>query len=652
MKEKNIDKTDFKYTANLILKQLFEFRKGPTPWTKAFFAGLCASLPLLAGILMGDFGLGLLGGIGGFTYLYVFNETYAVRAKKIFMVALTISFLVGLGTIAAQYTWLVILILGIIGFTATFIFGVFRIPGPAAIFFVLSFTITTSMPADPSQAPLRFLVVFASGMLAWALSMIGWFKAPYKAEIKAVEDMYESLASFSEAKNLDGINSRRHSVVEYLRTGKEIFSSGPLLNKDKGMYDRLAILNQYADELFLELLESYFNKGAGIPESFSKRIREIKFRIRSIEVNGEGRIGIEPAGDFSQGYEKLSECIKEIEEFIDTPLENIDREIILTSKTSGRLKIMSAFDKNFIVFANSLRYGLVLSLSALIAFTLPFTRPYWVPLSCAAVMFGSTIMTTFNRAFLRSVGTIIGTLIATLILSFEPAGLAIAAINMLLTMITELVVVRNYALVAVFITPNALMLADAVTKDVSTSQFAEARILAIVVGSLIGLSGTFIIGRKSASGRLPVLVSNLIKTNIELFENLKSSGRGHDLKSILHLKERMEIDLENLRLAYSTALGEIPVKKESLEMMWPVISSLSHICFLLGKLVERRDFMEVQDKDLISITEALEEITKSIEADELLADMKLLDITEMPKLSREMNHLQEMMSMIKIKAVI
>ncbi len=281
LKEKNKDRADFKYTADLILKQLFEFRKGPTPWTKAFFAGLSASLPLLAGIIMGDFGMGLLGGIGGFTYLYVFNETYAVRAKKIFLVALTISFLVGLGTIAAPYTWLVILILGIVGFAATFIFGVFRIPGPAAIFFVLSFTITTSMPANPSEALLRFLVVFASGMLAWALSMIGWFKAPYKAEIKTVEDIYESLATFSEAKDIKDINSRRHSVVEYLRTGKEIFSSGPLLNKDKSMYDRLAVLNKYADELFLELLESYFNKGAGIPESFSKRIIQIKFKIRS-----------------------------------------------------------------------------------------------------------------------------------------------------------------------------------------------------------------------------------------------------------------------------------------------------------------------------------------------------------------------------------
>jgi uncharacterized membrane protein YccC len=145
---------------------------------------------------MANFGLGLLGGIGGFTYLYVFNETYASRIKKIFLVAVTISILVALGTIVAPYPWLVILIIGLIGFTATFIFGVLKVPGPAAIFFILSFTITTSLPINPSQAPLRFLVVLLSGLFAWAVSMVGWFKNPHKSEIKAVEDVYLSLGDF------------------------------------------------------------------------------------------------------------------------------------------------------------------------------------------------------------------------------------------------------------------------------------------------------------------------------------------------------------------------------------------------------------------------------------------------------------------------
>lgn len=60
----------------------------------------------------------------------------------------------------------------------------------------------------------------------------------------------------------------------------------------------------------------------------------------------------------------------------------------------------------------------------------------------------------FNRAILRCFGSIIGTLIAACILSLHPAGIIVAIINMILTVITELVVVRNYALIAMFITPK------------------------------------------------------------------------------------------------------------------------------------------------------------------------------------------------------
>lgn len=43
----------------------------------------------------------------------------------------------------------------LIGAIATFIFSVLNIPGPKAIFFLLSFVMTTGMPVDPKEAFLR-----------------------------------------------------------------------------------------------------------------------------------------------------------------------------------------------------------------------------------------------------------------------------------------------------------------------------------------------------------------------------------------------------------------------------------------------------------------------------------------------------------------
>ncbi|AHM57759.1 hypothetical protein EAL2_808p02540 (plasmid) [Peptoclostridium acidaminophilum DSM 3953] len=347
-KEKN-NSANYKIDMKLMIKQLFELRKGPTPWGKAFCAGLCAGLPVLLGILMDNFELGLLGGVGGFTYLYVFNETYASRIKKIFLVALTISFLVGLGTIVAPYPWLVILIIGLIGFAGTFIFGVFKVPGPAAIFFILSFAITTSMPINPTQAPLRFIVVLSSGLFAWALSMAGWFKNPHRAEIKAVEDIYLSLGAFCEAIGSKDMNNKRQLALEALRRGEETLSSGVKLKRNKMQFDRLVLLNQYANDLFLELIEVSFYRSGKVPQEIIHRIGELN-KFISCKNGKEDKIDIkrlfeEPASEYS----RLMDGIYAIEGLINMPLEDIEAEVAKSVRPSRRMRLVKAMDRDSIV---------------------------------------------------------------------------------------------------------------------------------------------------------------------------------------------------------------------------------------------------------------------------------------------------------------
>jgi uncharacterized membrane protein YccC len=135
-----------------IIKKSLKINNKPLPWTKAISAAICAGVPVIVGLLVGNIQLGLLSAIGSFSYLYVFNEPYAQRAKKVFFAVLGLSFSVGLGTLAAPYPVLVIIIVGLIGAIATFIFCLLKIPGPAAVFFVLSFVMTTGMEIDPSLA--------------------------------------------------------------------------------------------------------------------------------------------------------------------------------------------------------------------------------------------------------------------------------------------------------------------------------------------------------------------------------------------------------------------------------------------------------------------------------------------------------------------
>jgi hypothetical protein len=106
----------------------------PFPWVKAFCAGVAAALPVIIGLLFGNFKYGLIAGMVGFTYLYAFNIPYAQRAKKLLFVVLGMTLVSALGTLAAPFPLATAILMGIIGALAIFIFGALRITGPSAIF--------------------------------------------------------------------------------------------------------------------------------------------------------------------------------------------------------------------------------------------------------------------------------------------------------------------------------------------------------------------------------------------------------------------------------------------------------------------------------------------------------------------------------------
>jgi len=143
-----------------LIKQALSVNKKPFPWEKAILAGLASSLPVMIGLLFGEFRYGVIAGLGGFSFLYVFNIPYAQRAKKIFFVVLGMMLVTFLGTLAAPYPNLIVLLMGLIGGGAVYLFGALRISGPSAIFFILVFSMSTGMPVNQEEAFLRAGLVF------------------------------------------------------------------------------------------------------------------------------------------------------------------------------------------------------------------------------------------------------------------------------------------------------------------------------------------------------------------------------------------------------------------------------------------------------------------------------------------------------------
>jgi Predicted membrane protein len=132
----------------------------------------------------------------------------------------------------------------------------------------------------------------------------------------------------------------------------------------------------------------------------------------------------------------------------------------------------------------------------MLALSVGLDNPYWVPISTAAIMQGATFQAVWHRNVHRIVGTMIGMGVAWLIFSLSPGPWTLAVLIMSLSFLVELLVTRNYGLAVIFITPLTVILADAnyIGGDVHT--LMTARLTDVVIGSLIGYTGGWVIHHK------------------------------------------------------------------------------------------------------------------------------------------------------------
>ena len=325
--------------------------------------------------------------------------------------------------------------------------------------------------------------------------------------------------------------------------------------------------------------------------------------------------------------------ITDADAIMNEPTSKIN-QVIRISKPSLRTILLGAFDKNSIVFITAVRFGVFTIIAAMIAYLFEFKRPFWVPLSCVAVMSGFSIVATYHRAIQRAFGTILGILIASLILAAHPTGFIIAVFILLLTFITELFIVKNYGLAALFFTPNALLMAES-TSQGSFTYFASARLIDILLGSVIGLIGVFIVGRRSASSRLPHLITKTIRSQAQylfiLFSDQEIGFNARESREI----NKMRTNLNNLKTLYDTATGEIPFNKKAVAYYWPVVFSIEHLGYLLENCSKSANRPILSDENLAQLLYVCETMAYATDRKQSLSIKNVPEIEKFPSIQNE-----------------
>lgn len=622
-----------------IIKQALQVNKKPFPWLKAFSAGLAASLPVMIGLAFGHLQYGLIAGLGGFAYLYVFNIPYAQRAKKIFLVVLGLTFVTYLGTITAPYPLAVAILMGIIGAVAIFVFGALKITGPSAVFFVLVFAMSSGMPINPDEAFLRAGLVFSSGCLSWVISMLGWFINPHGPEAGVVKRVYLRLAELLDSVGTPNFTEAKHKMMAVLHESEETLSASYIPSRTTDTFKRLYLLNMYANNLFMLVMEKFSNTDTPLPKELSAPIRKLAYSLNKHEEQEETSI-IQPE-KMEININELFLIISKADTVYHEPIGNINNSIRI-DKPSLKTIFMGAIDKDSIVFISSIRFGVITTIAAIIAFQFEFERSYWVPLSCVAVMSGATIVATFHRAIQRFLGTIIGIIIAGFILSFHPTGFVIVLFILVLTFITELFIVKNYGLAALFFTPNALLMAESTSQGLfSFSYFAQARLIDIAIGSAIGLLGVYIVGRKSASSRIPHVLSKTLRSQAQFLIVLFSDqGEGFNARTSRE-RIKMRTNLSNLRTLYKTATGEIPKNRKVIDYYWSVLFSTDHLGYLLENSSKELNRPILSDEKLAQILFSFEMMANAAERNVPVKQGVIPAIEDYPSIQKEIQFLRK-----------
>lgn len=138
--------------------------------------------------------------------------------------------------------------------------------------------------------------------------------------------------------------------------------------------------------------------------------------------------------------------------------------------------------------------GAIMFVTLLLGHLLKFENPYWIPTSCLAVMQGASRYHIWQRTFHRVLGTFIGLGMCWLLLSFKTDPLYLCLSVMVLQGVIEVLVVRQYALAVIFITPLTIFLAEAADPLLQNPDaLITARVVDISIGAAIGAVGGWLL---------------------------------------------------------------------------------------------------------------------------------------------------------------
>jgi hypothetical protein len=142
----------------------------------------------------------------------------------------------------------------------------------------------------------------------------------------------------------------------------------------------------------------------------------------------------------------------------------------------------------------SLLFGMMMGISLLLAMLLRVDYPYWVMISCLAIMQGLNTQHVGTRAIQRVLGTVLGLLLCWGLLQMQLSLWSICLAVFVLQTLVEHFIVRNYLWTVMFISALTIFLAEPTAHLTSDpQQLMQVRLLDNLLGIFVGCIGGWLL---------------------------------------------------------------------------------------------------------------------------------------------------------------
>jgi uncharacterized membrane protein YccC len=580
------------------LRAALRVRPADAAWAFALRAGLVIAVPLAVLVASGRTSWAPFATFGAFAALYGRDELYRRRAVLVGASGAGLVLAVAAGGLAALGPPVVgVFAVALVGAVATLLCNRFRTGPPAGLMFAFATAVCSALPTAPGDLPLHVGLTAGSALLAWLIVTSGVLITPDAPRRLAVARALRAAAALHAApEGTVGLQARHRAALAVERAWRAVGDSARPRHSARPRRETSA-----PGSGGLRGERSVGGFGGRWGEALAGDSRD---RRRSASVADSGRLGgevrehadqhepdvvlrgEEPSRDFGGLRDEAEAGLEVLVAHAETELSGVhghsaeaaaelrglaDRltgrgafprlapTAIESAKISerrlARILLRDRAPSRGPLGPAAARVALgALAAGAVAGLLTHFTglgHPYWAAVSAVAVLQAASLRLSRQRALQRAGGTILGLLIAGGAVAIPGGPWVLVAAIVVAQVVAELLVIRNYGLAMLAVTPLALLVGELGRKSPPLDLIGD-RLVQTVIGCLLGLAAAAVVSNRAAGRHLDDATAAVEEATAAL-----GSEPGE--------ARRLALLVAGMREAYEVAAGEPGLSEEAVE---------------------------------------------------------------------------------------